>query len=347
MGVIRLLLAMSVLVGHAGGFEGLRFESGQSAILVNGDTAVQTFYLISGFYMALVWDHKYTSAGVFWLSRYLRLAPVYLLISLATAITLYLSKGGVGLYSNAPASDVALALISNLTMIGQDLFMFLGYSPQTGFVFSPFIFEGGLNGLSPAWGFLLIEQGWSIGVEMWFYLLVPFVLGRSTRVLIVLIGLSLLARILAKYYGVEGGAWTYRFFPFELGVFLTGSVMARMRDRFVLRRYPGLLLGIVILFIVLYPHVPFYETFRRIGVVALVALSLPTLFDLSRHWKVDRWIGELSYPVYITHMLVLMWLPVSPLSGFWCAVVSVVFSAALMVFIEAPVNKFRAKLYAK
>ena len=35
-------------------------------------------------------------------------------------------------------------------------------------------------------------------------------------------------------------------------------------------------------------------------------LSLPFVFLLSKNWKKDRYIGELSYPIYISHWLVLM-----------------------------------------
>ena len=46
MGTLRLILALSVVYGHAGDFLGFN--------LVPGDTAVQAFYAVSGFYMTLV-----------------------------------------------------------------------------------------------------------------------------------------------------------------------------------------------------------------------------------------------------------------------------------------------------
>ena len=36
----------------------------------------------------------------------------------------------------------------------------------------------------------------------------------------------------------------------------------------------------------------------------MVGLSVPFIFALTKNWKVDRWIGELSYPVYIVHVVV-------------------------------------------
>src|SRR5439155_24383428 len=51
MGTLRFLLATSVAYGHAGAFLGFP--------LIPGDTAVQSFYAISGFYIALVLNEKY------------------------------------------------------------------------------------------------------------------------------------------------------------------------------------------------------------------------------------------------------------------------------------------------
>ena len=33
-------------------------------------------------------------------------------------------------------------------------------------------------------------------------------------------------------------------------------------------------------------------------------VGLPGAFKATREWKADRWIGELSYPVYLVHVLV-------------------------------------------
>jgi peptidoglycan/LPS O-acetylase OafA/YrhL len=37
-------------------------------------------------------------------------------------------------------------------------------------------------------------------------------------------------------------------------------------------------------------------------VLALAVLALPTLFSLTKDLKIDRLIGELSYPLYLVHM---------------------------------------------
>src|SRR3979411_2191986 len=72
MGSLRFLLALSVACGHFG--VPLGFPT--------SDVAVQSFFVISGFYMALVLNEKY-GPGTYWLflsNRLLRIWPAYFLI---------------------------------------------------------------------------------------------------------------------------------------------------------------------------------------------------------------------------------------------------------------------------
>src|SRR5258708_9845515 len=77
MGTLRTIFALAVAIAHAGGIFGY--------VPMNGDAAVQAFYVVSGFYMALVFTEKYSAlanpALTFWLNRYLRLAPPYILLA--------------------------------------------------------------------------------------------------------------------------------------------------------------------------------------------------------------------------------------------------------------------------
>ena len=55
MGLLRLLLAVSVVLVHTSGCFGLR--------PLGAAEAVQTFYIISGFYMAMILTEKYRGQG--------------------------------------------------------------------------------------------------------------------------------------------------------------------------------------------------------------------------------------------------------------------------------------------
>jgi peptidoglycan/LPS O-acetylase OafA/YrhL len=55
MGILRLLLAVSVIAAHAGPILG--------TMMVPGNYAVETFFMISGFYMSLILNSKYVGKG--------------------------------------------------------------------------------------------------------------------------------------------------------------------------------------------------------------------------------------------------------------------------------------------
>src|ERR1700749_5034265 len=94
MGLMRLVLALSVLRGHTGT---LLLGLG----LLPDDLAVESFYMISGFYMAMVLNEKYTRQSdliIFWQQRFWRLYPTYL-----TVLCLGLVVGGIRcLYQGKP-----------------------------------------------------------------------------------------------------------------------------------------------------------------------------------------------------------------------------------------------------
>ena len=72
MGLIRLLLAISVITVHASPIFGLNF--------IQGQLAVEVFFMISGFYMALILSEKYTSNKTFIGNRFLKIFPTYWII---------------------------------------------------------------------------------------------------------------------------------------------------------------------------------------------------------------------------------------------------------------------------
>jgi peptidoglycan/LPS O-acetylase OafA/YrhL len=61
LGVLRILLALSVLLWHV---------PGSHLRLLNAQVVVLLFFVISGFYMALVIDEKYAPSGPGWIRRF-------------------------------------------------------------------------------------------------------------------------------------------------------------------------------------------------------------------------------------------------------------------------------------
>jgi peptidoglycan/LPS O-acetylase OafA/YrhL len=84
MGILRVLLAIFVVCAHI-----TPRDSGPGAWISGGAIfAVKTFFIISGFYMALVLEGNYRRRPVrdFYASRALRILPVYWFVSVIALV---------------------------------------------------------------------------------------------------------------------------------------------------------------------------------------------------------------------------------------------------------------------
>jgi peptidoglycan/LPS O-acetylase OafA/YrhL len=86
--------------------------------------------------------------------------------------------------------------------------------------------------------------------------------------------------------------------------------------------------------------------------ILLFALLIPGLFELTKDYKFDRWIGELSYPLYILHFPILQLLKkgtLSPLNdtislGSQVALFSFIGAILIYLFVDKPLEKrFKAE----
>src|ERR1700751_2909819 len=82
MGALRLILALSVVASHADVPSILR--------LWGGPSAVQIFFVISGFYMQLILRKEYRGDAVgFWMSRGARIYPAYAIVAAITVLVIF------------------------------------------------------------------------------------------------------------------------------------------------------------------------------------------------------------------------------------------------------------------
>ena len=346
MGVLRLLLALSVLLAHSDHTLGL--------LGFHPTVAVRSFYIISGFYMALVLNTKYLGLPkyVFWRSRYLRLFPAYLVTLALTCLYGYVTycvRGTVEwpfqfwqrcVQDLEPGSIVMLAL-SNVFILGQDLLYYFYVGPTGGLL--PVLPD--LSPIANVGDYMLIPQAWTLGVELLFYAAVPFLARRRVWFLLGVILASLGCRALLPSFGLPEDAFGYRFFPFELVYFVMG-ILAYRAYVLVEARGPSLPLcaGLAALGLVAYARVqaepPVWMCYP------LLAASIPFLFRFTRNSRLDRLTGELSYPVYITHMLVLTGLRQfttwgTDLPG---VVITLALSCLLYLFVDRPLDHWREAL---
>jgi peptidoglycan/LPS O-acetylase OafA/YrhL len=306
LGLLRILLAVCVLSGHSGHpLAHLRW--------LDADVAVEIFFVISGFYMQLILSTRYTKdkLGKTWVSqfykaRYFRLLPTYLLWSLVVAVA------GFVLHTSTPFSIwhyvsglphtagnflfKIFLCFTNITMFFQDVTHFLAV--HNGLIHWSDNYK---NSDVLLYRGLTIPPAWSLGIELDFYLIAPFLLRSRSRWLFIGSFFCLGVKVVAIKALHLGDPWTYRFFPFELGYFLLGALAFRYRHS---------LDGVVP------KHIPKYCVYPLVFVFAAVqvptplpalvypivlACTLPFLFRMTSGLKIDRLLGELSYPFYLFH----------------------------------------------
>ena len=208
MGVYRFFLALAVLFAHAGG-------SWSGSSFGDGRLAVETFFMISGFYMALVWSEKYqhlkTPIKLFYISRALRIYPLYFLVLTLTGLL------ACYLWSINPQFPVANPFKSELDL---SVLVWVYFTQITLIGMNASIFYG----LQDYW---IVPVAWSLGLELSFYFFAPFLFSRKKLMAIFFMTL-IVARcaiyILLDWKGspIYNIVWSYRFFPFELPFFIAG-----------------------------------------------------------------------------------------------------------------------------
>lgn len=303
MGFIRTLLALVVVMGHIPG----------APVLVGGRNAVQMFYVISGFLMSYVLVERlsYRSTTAFYVNRYLRLYPIYLAVIALTfmsCLAFATRPQLLEVYQQAPWSASVWLVLSNLLMVGQDWIMFAGVHANQ-LAFSMNFRESDVA----LWQGLLAPQAWTLGVELSFYVIAPFILGRRFWLWMLLV-LSLVLRLYLIKIGVGmNDPWDYRFFPTELALFVSGALVhqvmrplyARYLDASLQYRCGLWACAMLLLAILFYSSIPLPALLKSAALFALFLPCLPLIFVVQSQSRLDRAVGELSYPIYIGHWLVI------------------------------------------
>lgn len=353
MGLLRIFLAISVVIAHSGSLFGFT--------LVGGHIAVQAFYIISGFYITLILNEKYIgkngSYKLFLSNRLLRLYPIYWTVFLLTIITslgVFIISSGHSMGKLQPYYDfissmkiesIFFLVLSNLIMLFQDMVMFLGLDTSSGALFFTSNFRETVPEL---YTFLIVPQAWTVGVEITFYLIAPFLLRRNILLIFSLILTSALLRIILYKNGLNYDPWTYRFFPSELFFFLLGTIAYHFYKKIenwdIKKSHLKMIYIFILSFTFFYSRIPFEN--KIFVYFFFFFLSLPFIFILSKEWKVDRYIGELSYPIYISHILVLMFVNFSNMSikgniSLITIIFSILFSVLLNEFIGKKIERIR------
>lgn len=359
MGLLRFLLAIAVVIEHSSNFFGLT--------LTGGVVAVQGFFMISGFYMAMILDRKYAKGirgtFLFYSNRLLRIFPIYwvvlllaVLVSVAGVIwpqyfhSLGVLEKIVSGWSDFHPVTSLFVVVNNLFILGIGTGFFLAI--QHGVMefsahassYTPRLFE-----------FSFVPQAWSLELELELlvYCLAPFLFRRG---IVILFGSMIAAfslRYLAYINGLDSDPWNYRFLPFEFGLFLIGALVYRLYALLSVRDvglvgwfFLVVMIGLTLVYPVLPKGAGFYKPFETAQTIYLLvlAISIPFVFIATRDCKIDRYIGELSYPIYLCHLIVVpMCSGDFGYYGFKPVVFSTALAAGLAYLVGRPLERFRQR----
>lgn len=300
MGIIRLLLAIAVILAHTGPLPIV-------GRLTNGTIAVQGFFILSGFYMALVLQEKYDRPSDFYWNRASRIYSGYwvaMAVTVTIALFAHVNRFSDIAEANWGIASKLLMVVSNIFIVGSDAMMFF-YPGPSGLTFTPNFMDH-----TPLYLSHYIPAAWSLPVELVFYLIAPFVV-RSVRRLLAVAAISILVRLLTYFYFGEIDPWTYRFVLSEMAFFMFGALsyhsMLWLRSLEPPKILGDIALAVVVFSIFFYEYIfrgslwPFYAMF--VVAVPLIFLRTEDRFSIS-----DRYAGELAYMVYLTHVIFLQYL---------------------------------------
>jgi len=282
---LRGLMAVWVLVWHASAVSAYftRFIPG-------GGVAVDVFMFLSGLLMTRNFAVRESNEPLatwgtikhFWIRRFFRIAPLYYP---ALAISFYISSKYLG---NDPSQHALTAenILSHLS-----------------FTF----------GLFPLFASNNLLPDWSLSLEMQFYLVLPFVLIISRRVglTIIAVASTIIMMTTITYIGLylspgPLGQWPQpAMLAFKTNCFLAGILLASYQER---RDLTTLTLFFATAFFL--QHV----LFTFFAVMSFVMSNIEPETTLGRAGllmrkifsnKMARFFGDISYSVYLLHMLIL------------------------------------------
>ena len=316
MGAYRLLLAVLVAISHMGKtFAGLN----------PGVMAVISFLIISGFVMTSLIERNYKApekVGLFYMDRALRLFPQFLFYFFASCVVIHFLLPGT-----PQAAELTLRnIVASLPMLPLGFYMFGAAGSQ------------------------ILPPAWSLGLEMCFYLVIPFLIIYKARG--VAFALSVAIFMAACFGVINSDVYGYRLLPGVLFMFLCGSYLYKPQAK-GLAIAAGTAVTAALMFVAINSGLIERRPFNA-EVTAGIALGIPIVFMLTKlkFHRVDEFLGDISYGVFLNHFVVMYFL-----RAFWPVAYDAHIVAAVLVlsfglscvsyyYIERPALKLRHALRA-
>lgn len=299
---LRFIAAFFVLISHAYQTvvkNGMLPEITSNVIFESGSAAVDFFFTLSGFLITylLLAEHSATgtiSLSGFYLRRVCRIWPLYFLV---LAIGIVLLEGLYPRLYHVRYFDWSLP---------EGILFYVFFLPN--FMFS--YHKVGL--LSPLW---------SIGIEEQFYLFwAPIVKLCRGRILPVILGITVAVAALQitvgdSFFGISGRVkflQTLRFHYMGVGALFAWMLFSHpsrfLRSWVTSKWFQSLMLGVLLY------HYTFRLPFRNHGVAdiplslcyaaLIINVSVGPQRWMNLEWEPLRYLGQISYGIYMYHMIV-------------------------------------------
>ena len=346
MGLLRYLLAASVVIGHS-------FGSAYNLnwVPLNGVKCVLLFFVISGFYMTLVLNEKYNSKQLilFWENRALRLWPSFIFATILMAI---FAKPNllITAFKETSFPTFLTIILSNFTMLGYEIKDITGLNINNNLVLLNF-------SETPISHYFYLQPGWSLGLEIWFYILAPFVVKSFFKTLIAFV-LGLIFFISIKIIGAVE-IWAYRSFPPVMTFFMLGSLsyhLILILKKYTFVKYYYFVGNRIILpftiILLIFPNVLdifILEQHKFKFFILVFFIFMPSWFYFSKKLNFDNIIGSASYPLYVIHpFIIFIFNNYSGYSNyalkpFVILILSTILSFIMVYLIENPIDKLRQR----
>jgi len=254
-----------------------------------GRGGVALFFVISGFCIHLSFRQSEQTWGGFFIRRFFRLYPAYILALIFVMVMLFMRH---------LSEDVRLGYFWNQ------------FSTHALFIHN--FFSGTFKGTNAAL--------WSLAVEVQLYLLYPLLIALSAKLgwrksLLMLAGLEVSLQAAAGMASAAGTAWGHVieisantpfgfWFSWALGAVIADAYLKKQPLPFV-KIHPLFWLGLVVLMDFIKPLGPFWFTgFALCGaglISRCLSASKPGILGFMLSWKVLAKIGLWSYSLYLLH----------------------------------------------
>ncbi len=306
--------------------------------------------------MALILDKKYPTKEyqvLFWTNRLLRIFPLYWFTLVITVLfTLVKFLLHIGTDDNAITHYIIWSSHVSPFVFGIDLCNFIVRNITLIITLDYFR----VNDSTP--GYLLIQQAWSLQIELLFYLVAPYIVRLTNKnFLLFLCCYSIVFWGIIRPAHVLEATLLYLFLQYLI-YFIFGIISYRYIYKYILLVYQRHFV-IQVIFVVYILYILLYSTFFSNNTTSffqivdplyylLLTLALPYIFLYTKNNKIDAFIGTFSYPVYIMHMLVIKL--VTNLSIFqsdsnfrtvFVILLTCIISYIAIRFIEIPVDSYR------